>query len=73
MLSNMPPGYSEDGNAATHGSELLIYHDLMDARSRFTKWMNEHRRDFPSDEFTKMADEVDDLLDKMRDELNQPL
>lgn len=73
MSSNFPPGYSEDGDAASHGSETAIYQELVDLRKKFDKWKVSNRRDFPNDEFTNKVIQIEAIIEEMEDELDQSL
>lgn len=73
MTSNMPPGYSDGGDCANHGRETVIYQELQDVRLRFSKWLNDNRKDMPSVEDEEVADKIDGLLDALSFNLNQPL
>lgn len=69
-MSNFPSGYSEDGDAAHHGSETAIYQDLVKVRQAFEEWFIANRSDFPSDHFLRWSNIVGGALLEMEKDLN---
>lgn len=72
MSSNMPPSYSEDGDAPSHGDETAIYQELVKIRVQYEKWVCDNKISFPNDEFESLSTGIEAAFVKMEEELNQP-
>lgn len=72
-VSNMPPGYSEDGDAPSHGRDTAVYQELLPVKAAFEKWLAQNRRDLGSPELEAAADGIEGLLEQIEEGLNQPL
>ncbi len=72
-VSNMPPGYSDEGDAPSHGRDTAIYQELLDVRAKYAKWLHENRKDMPNKEMEEKAEQIEEMLDDISRELNTPL
>lgn len=73
MPSNIPPGYSDDGDAATHGRDLAIYQELGTAMEKFQSWRTRNADQFYNDFQKQFASIIEDQMQLLLDDLCQPL
>lgn len=73
MSSNMPPGYSEDGDAPSHGRDTAIYQELLAIRIQYEKWLHDNRKDMLDEEMVDTAESIEALLYDISRELKSPL
>jgi hypothetical protein len=73
MSSNFPPGYSEDGDAITHGRDSAMYQELCPIKEKFDKWAEAFGKEFFSVTMEQDVANVGILLEHIAHELNQPL
>ena len=67
MVSNMPPGYSDEGgDIATRGEETAIYEELRAIFDKYRKWLTDNDGEFFNDEdklaAMKICNEIEALL-----------
>lgn len=75
MPSNMPPGYSDDGDAPTSGRDTAIYQELAEISGRFNKWFatNVKYHQFGNKEQEQKAQIIESVIDDLLDDLAEPL
>jgi hypothetical protein len=73
MSSNLPPGYSDDGDAISHGRDSAMYQQLMPIRVKFDEWQAQFRKEFYGPEMEQDAAQIEILLDRLADSINVPL
>jgi hypothetical protein len=73
MSSNLPPGYSDDGDASSHGRDSAMYQQLMPIRVKFDEWQAQFRKEFYGPEMEQDAAQIEILLDRLADSINVPL
>jgi hypothetical protein len=68
-----PNDYGGDDDPPTHGRDTAVYQELQPVRELYRLWLSRNRGDLFNDELEAMAQEVEDILLKISDELNTPL
>lgn len=73
MTSNMPPGYSDDGDAPEHGRDTEVYQALGKLIEAFDRWLKGHRHELYNDEMQAEADQIRERIDRLHNQLDEPL
>lgn len=73
MASNIPPGYSDDGDAVTHGSDTAMYQELLPIKAAFDKWADQFGSEFYGPDMKKLVDEMEIEFETLVEQINQPL
>lgn len=64
-------GYTNDlPDEAQSAADTVLGQEFAAVRQRFKKWLKENRAEFWCPDDLVTADQIDDLLDKLRDDLD---
>lgn len=74
MPSNMPPGYSDEGDAvAERGEETALYQELRDHFDRYRNWLTKNLDQFWTVEEQAAAAQIANDMEKLLCEMEGPL
>ena len=74
MVSNMPPGYSDEGDEpATKGEETALYEELRDIFDKYRVWLNKYQNDFWTNEDQGDANKICNFIEALLCSMEGPL
>jgi len=74
MPSNMPPGYSDEGNAPPErGEETMLYEELRGLFDKYRAWLTKNLEDFWTVEDQTAAANICNEMEKLLVSMEGPL